>query len=388
MENKILGFGCMRLPCLDAKDPTSFDFALIQKLFDTYLAHGFNYFDTAYVYHAGKGETAVRKALVERHPRENFLLATKLPLRTFKDRAELENIFDRQLENCGVNYFDYYLLHNVGSNVWRRTKEHGAFDLVQDRKKQGQIKNIGMSFHDKPELLDEILAEFAPALDFIQLQVNYADMDTDAIQARHCLEIAAKYHLPVTVMEPVKGGTLANLHDDTEKLLKAARPNATAASWALRFAASQPGVTRVLSGMNSEKQLDDNLKTFENFEPITETETKILTQVAKSIKATTKVACTACEYCVAGCPKGILIPKIFAIYNSACRLTGSYSSENTYYTNLVVNSALASDCIKCGKCEAACPQHLPIRALLEDCVKKLEVGNLILAPILEQRAKK
>lgn len=388
MENKILGFGCMRLPCLDPKDPTSFDFELIEKLFDTYLDHGFNYFDTAYVYHGAKGESAVREALVKRHPRESFQLATKLPLRTFKDLQELEEIFDRQLENCGVDYFDYYLLHNVGSNVWTRTKEHGAFGLVERKKAEGKIKNIGMSFHDKPELLDEILSEFAPVLDFIQLQVNYVDMETDGIQARQCLEIAAKYNLPVTVMEPVKGGTLAKIPEDAEKLLKAHRPNDSAASWALRFAASQPGVTRVLSGMNSIEQLEDNMKTFENFTPISEEETIILADAAKIITGQIKVACTGCEYCVAECPKGIIIPKIFAIYNSASRLTGSFSSENTYYTNLVVNSALASDCIKCGKCEQACPQHLPIRSLLEDCVETLEKGNVILAPILEQRAKK
>lgn len=209
-DNKILGFGCMRLPCLDANDPASFDFPLIERMFDTFLEHGFDYFDTAYVYHGAKGEEAVRRALVKRHQRHSFKLATKLPLRTFKDLAELERIFDKQLENCGVDYFDYYLLHNVGSNVWSRAKKHGAFELVARKKTEGRIKHSGFSFHDKPQLLEEILSEYHNMFDFIQLQVNYADMETEGIQCRECLEIARKYNLPVTVMEPLKGSTLAN----------------------------------------------------------------------------------------------------------------------------------------------------------------------------------
>ena len=378
------GFGCMRLPVTDSKNLSSFDFPLIEKLFDTYLEHGFRYFDTAYVYHGGKGEEAVRKALVERHARNEFELATKLPLRTFKDLDELKQIFDKQLENCGVEYFDYYLLHNVGTNVWARMKQHNVIGFAAEKKNEGKIKKLGISFHDKPELFDEILSEYAGKIDFVQLQVNYADMETEGVQARECLEIAAKYNLPVTVMEPVKGGTLAKIPAEAEKLLRGMRPDATPASWALRFAASQKGVVRVLSGMNSMEQLEDNLKTFENFEPVTEEETKILFRAAEIINSQTAVKCTGCGYCTEGCPKGIAIPKIFALYNSISRLTGSFSSEHTYYTNLVLQTALASSCIKCGKCEQACPQHLKIRTLLEACVEKLENGNVILAPFLEK----
>jgi len=385
MEQKILGFGCMRLPCLDANDPASFNYPLIEKLFDTFLEHGFDYFDTAYVYHGAKGEEAVRRALVERHPRESFKLATKLPLRTFKDLAELERTFDKQLKNCGVDYFDYYLLHNIGSNVWARAKKHGAFELVARKKAEGKIKFAGFSFHDKPQLLEQILSEYHSMFDFIQLQVNYADMETEGIQCRECLEIAQKYKLPVTVMEPLKGGTLANPPEDVRRLLELNFPGQTPASVALRFAATQHGVVRVLSGMNSLEQLEENMNTFENLTPLTDEEISVLAKAAEILNSEIKIACTACNYCVSGCPKGILIPKIFALYNSFTRNTGSFSSENTYYTNLVVNSAFASDCIKCGKCEQACPQHLPIRKLLEDCVQTLEVGNVILAPILEKK---
>lgn len=385
MENKFLGFGCMRLPCLDANDTTSFNYPLIEQMVDAFIQHGFDYFDTAFVYHAGKSEEAVRKVLVERYPRDKFKLATKLPLRNFKDTAELEQIFNTQLKNCGVDYIDYYLLHNVGSNVFAHAKEFGAFDFIAQKKAEGKIKFAGISFHDTPKLLEELLSEFAPIFDFIQLQVNYTDMEAEGVQARECLEIANKYKLPITVMEPIKGGTLANPPQNVREYLSSAFPGATPASIALRFAASQPGVVRVLSGMNSMEQLEDNMRTFENFKPMNEQETEALKKAANMINSQIAIACTSCEYCVPGCPKGIQIPKIFALYNNLKRTTGSFSSQMVYYTNLVVKTALASDCIKCGKCEQACPQHLSIRKLLDDCVQALEVGNVILAPVLEQR---
>lgn len=379
------GFGCMRLPLTDTSNPESFDYPLIEKLFDTFLEHGFRYFDTAYVYHRTHGEEAVRKALVERHERSEFELASKLPLRTFRHVSELEEIFDSQLERCGIEYFDYYLLHNMGVNVWPKAKDLGAVDLVLRKKTEGKIKKLGISFHDSPELFDKILSELADKIDFVQLQVNYADMEADGIRARECLDVAAKYNLPVTVMEPVKGGTLANIPEDAEKLLQSAQPDTSPAAWALRFAAQQKGVVRVLSGMNSMAQLEDNMKVFENMMPLTEKDNSLLTKAAEIINSQTAIPCTGCEYCLQGCPKGILIPKIFTIYNSAARLTGGFSSEETYYTNLVLSSAYASDCIKCGKCEQACPQHLKIRDLLENCVEKLEKNNPILAPFLTQK---
>lgn len=244
-ERKVdFGFGCMRLPVLQKDQPDSFDYEKIERLFDAFLSKGFPYFDTAYTYHGYHAEEAVRKALVERHPRKNFQLATKLPLRDFKGADDLDRIFNEQLDHCGVSYFDYYLLHNMGTNVYEKCRKYDAFGFVAKKKDEGKIRQVGMSFHDTPQLLDEILARYGGMLDFIQLQINYVDWEQPNVQSRRCLEIARKYGKPVTVMEPCKGGTLVNLPEKAEALLKAHLPKASNASWALRFAASK----RVLRG--------------------------------------------------------------------------------------------------------------------------------------------
>lgn len=369
------GFGCMRLPVLKQDDPASFDYAKIEKLFDAFLEQGFTYFDTAYTYHGYRGEEAVRHALVERHPRESFQLATKLPLRDFKDQEDMEHIFNEQLEHCGVEYFDYYLLHNMGTNVYEKCKKYDAFGFVSRKKAQGQIKNIGMSFHDMPELLEEILTEYGSMLDFIQLQVNYADWEQPNVQSRRCLEIAQKFHLPVVVMEPCKGGTLINLPEEGLDLLKDYHPQASAASWALRFAASQTGVVRVLSGMNTMEQVMDNTAVFKNFVPISQEENEIIRKVTAIIEKNTPIPCTGCAYCTHGCPMDIAIPQYFALYNNISRITGSFSSHAVYYNNLSLRHGKASACIGCRQCEQACPQHLPITDFLKQVAEKFEGGS-------------
>ena len=374
-ERKVdFGFGCMRLPVLQADQPDSFDYEKINRLFDAFLEKGFTYFDTAYTYHGYHAEEAVRRALVERHPRDSFQLVTKLPLRDFKDAEDMECIFNEQLDHCGVEYFDYYLLHNMGTNVYEKCRKYDAFGFVARKKAEGKIRQVGMSFHDMPELLDEILSQYGDVLDFIQLQINYVDWEQPNVQSRRCLEVARKYGKPVTVMEPCKGGTLVNLPDEAEALLKAQRPNATNASWALRFAASQEGVTRVLSGMNSMEQVEDNTNTFLHFEPITQEEQKIIDQVTAIIEKNTSIPCTACAYCTHGCPKNIAIPQYFALYNSISRTTGSFSSHAVYYNNISLKHGKAGDCIGCGQCEKACPQHLPIRQYLKDVANRFETG--------------
>ena len=375
-EEKKLGYGCMRLPVLDAQDPASFDFETIERLFDEFLDRGFTYFDTAYTYHGYHGEEAVRKALVERHPRESFQLTTKMPLRDFKDADDLENIFREQLQHCGVEYFDFYLLHNMGHNVYAKSVQYDAFGFVREKKRQGKIGAVGMSFHDTPELLEEILEKYGEGLDFIQLQINYLDWEQPNVQSRRCLEVARKFGKPVTVMEPVKGGTLANVPEEALKLFRAYAPDASAASWALRFAASQEGVFRVLSGMNGMEQVQDNCSTLGEFVPLNEEEYAVIDAVRQIILKNTAIPCTACEYCMHGCPKKIAIPKYFALYNSMKQKTGSFSSQNVYYNNTVLAGfGRASDCLKCGKCEAACPQHLPIRKYLEDVSAMFDRGN-------------
>ena len=369
------GFGCMRLPVLQADQPDSFDYEKIEQLFDAFLKKGFTYFDTAYTYHGYHAEEAVRKALTERYPRDSFRLATKMPLRDFRDADDMERIFSQQLEHCGVEYFDYYLLHNMGTNVYEKCKKYDAFGFVERKKAERKIRQIGMSFHDTPELLDEILAQYGGMLDFIQLQINYMDWEQPNVQSRRCLEIAHRYGKPVTVMEPCKGGTLVNLPQEADGLLKQARPDKSNASWAMRFAASQEGVTRVLSGMNTMEQIEDNGDTFLNFEPIAPQEQKIIDQVREIIEKNTPIPCTGCAYCTHGCPKNIAIPQYFALFNNVSRTTGSFSSQAAYYNNISLNYGKASDCIGCGQCEKACPQHLPIRQFLKEVAEKFESGT-------------
>ena len=369
------GFGCMRLPVLQADQPDSFDYEKIEQLFDAFLKKGFTYFDTAYTYHGYHAEVAVRKALTERYPRDSFRLATKMPLRDFRDADDMERIFSEQLEHCGVEYFDYYLLHNMGTNVYEKCKKYDAFGFVERKKAERKIRQIGMSFHDTPELLDEILAQYGGMLDFIQLQINYMDWEQPNVQSRRCLEIAHRYGKPVTVMEPCKGGTLVNLPQEADGLLKQARPDKSNASWAMRFAASQEGVTRVLSGMNTMEQIEDNGDTFLNFEPIAPQEQKIIDQVREIIEKNTPIPCTGCAYCTHGCPKNIAIPQYFALFNNVSRTTGSFSSQAAYYNNISLNYGKASDCIGCGQCEKACPQHLPIRQFLKEVAEKFESGT-------------
>jgi predicted aldo/keto reductase-like oxidoreductase len=377
MENKKLGFGCMRLPMTDTKSQSSFDFELIEQLFDKYLTKGFTYFDTAYTYHDYHAEEAVRKALVKRHDRKEFELTTKLPLRDFKNAEDMESIFNKQLNNCGVDCFDYYLLHNMGTNVYAKCCKYGAFDFVYRKKLEGKIKQVGMSFHDTPELLDEILEKYGDRINFVQLQINYIDWIQPNVQSKRCLEIANKYDKPVIVMEPCKGGTLVNLPERALQILHEYNPKASAASWALRFAASQKGVIRVLSGMNSMEQVIDNTATFTDFKPLNNEEMKIIDKVRNIIEASIAVPCTACSYCTSGCPKNIAIPQYFALYNSIMRTTGSFSSQMVYYNNLALSHGKISECIGCHQCEKVCPQHIHITDFLHEIADKFENNSII-----------
>ena len=369
---KKLGCGLMRLPQKESANGNQIDIDTVCKMVDTFLERGFTYFDTAYMYHEFKSEFALRDALVRRHPRDSFTVADKMPTMFLKEQADLERIFNEQLDKCGVDYFDYYLLHNLGVENYAKAQKFNAFEFVAAKKREGKIKNVGFSFHDTADVLDEILTAHGD-VDFVQLQINYLDWEDKGIQSRKCYEAAVKHGVPVIVMEPVKGGTLDNLPQEAMELLKQMNPNVSAASWAIRYAASLENVFMVLSGMSDMQQLLDNTDYMQDFKPLTEKEKQVLSQVVRILHLSENIPCTACGYCVDGCPKKIPIPKYFALYNAEKIADNKgFSTQQNYYDNLAQVSGKASDCISCKQCEKACPQHLEITKLLKSVEKVFE----------------
>ena len=370
---KKLGFGLMRLPRLDPNNEGSIDLEQTKQMVDTFLQRGFTYFDTAWMYCAFKSENAVKEALTSRHPRESYTLATKLHAAYLHSLDDRDAIFNTQREKTGVEYFDYYLLHDVGVEHYEIYKKYDCFAWIAEKKRQGLIKHMGFSFHDTAEVLDKILTEH-PEMEFVQLQINYLDWDSEGVQSRKCYEVATKHGKPVIVMEPVKGGTLAKLPAAAETLLRQADPGASIPSWAVRFAASLPNVKMVLSGMSSTEQLLDNTGYMQDFVPLTQQEQAVIAQVVGIINASIAIPCTGCAYCTEGCPMHIAIPKYFSLYNAEMQelKEKDFTSQGTYYDNLTLKFGKASDCIACGQCESVCPQHLPIIENLKRVAKQFE----------------
>lgn len=363
-EMKKLGFGTMRMPLHNSEDPTDLDVEQVCRMVDVFLEQGFTYFDTAYMYHKYESERVVKKALVDRYPRERFVLADKLPLSHLKQKEDMERFFNEQLEKCGVEYFDYYLLHNVSRSSYETAERLDAFGFAREKKAAGRIKKLGFSFHADAELLEQILKTH-PEVEFVQLQLNYIDWDSLSIQSRQCYELCRRYGKEVIVMEPVKGGILAQVPEEAEKLMKSYAPKLSPASWAIRFAASQEGVIMVLSGMSDMDQMLDNISYMKEFQPLNEEEQAIIRRVTEIINASIAVACTGCQYCVEGCPKQIPIPRYFALYNQF-RQFAEKSNSRGYYANYQKTHGMAKDCIGCRKCEKICPQHLSIADLMKD----------------------
>ena len=369
-----LGFGLMRLPLRDPQDQTSVDIDLLKRMVDEFLAAGFDYFDTAYYYHGGASERAIREALVERHPRDRFRLATKMPMKLLESEGQQERIFPEQLANCGVDRFDAYLLHNVCRSYYPRAERFGTFEYLRERKQEGRIGRLGFSIHDHADFLEKVLERHSEDTDFVQLQVNYMDWDNPDTQAARCCEVCESYGLPVVVMEPVKGGALANVPEPVGRMLAEAAPGMSPASWAMRFAGGIGCVETVLSGMTDLEQMRDNIRTMRDFRPLDPEEMEVLGRARAVIGSSVAVQCTGCRYCVDDCPKAIAIPEFFAIYNDAmCTPSKGLPPQRFYYLNLTESHGRASDCVGCGRCEASCPQRLPIRELLRDVAKRLEV---------------
>lgn len=359
---KKFGFGLMRLPLTDPKVATSVDIEQMKQMVDLFIGKGFTYFDTAWMYVGFSSENATKTALVERHPRNTYTLATKLHHGFINTKEDRDKIFNTQLEKTGAGYFDYYLIHDIEKTNYAKYNHLDCFNWLTDKKAQGLVKHMGFSFHDNADLLDEVLTAH-PEMEFVQLQLNYLDWDSDWVQSRKCYEVCVKHGKPVVVMEPVKGGTLANVPAEAEALFRAADPQMSISSWAIRFAASLPNVMMVLSGMSTLEQMQDNVSYMEDFKPLTEEEVAMCAKVADIINGQIAVPCTACSYCTEGCPQQIPIPKYFSLYNDLMREDMEHKGWTIYYTkyaDLTKEFGRASDCIECGQCEGICPQRLPI----------------------------
>ena len=362
---KNFGFGCMRLPM----NGDQVDIAETTRMVDEFLAQGFNYFDTAHGYIGGKSELALKECLTSRYPREAYSLTDKLTDSYFKTEADIRPFFESQLEACGVDYFDFYLMHAQNADNFKKFKACRAYETAFALKAEGRIRHVGLSFHDRAEVLDQILTEY-PQIEVVQIQFNYLDYDDIAVQSRKCYEVCRKHGKPVLVMEPVKGGSLVNLPEEAKKVLDDLH-GGSPASYAIRFAAGFPGMMMVLSGMSDLEQMKDNLSYMRDFKPLNETELAAVNKVKEIFHKMNMIPCTACRYCVEGCPKQISIPDLFAIMNIK-QLHHDWNADYYYEEVHTAPGRRASDCLKCGKCEKICPQHLPIRKLLEEVAKEFD----------------
>ena len=372
LRMKKLAFGLMRLPQLDENDGTSIDIERVKGMADTFLSEGFTYFDTAAPYHGKHSEIAFREAVVKRYPRESYIVADKLTLGMIDKAEDMQAFFDAQFERLGLDYIDIFLLHALGENSYAKAQEFKAFEFAAQKKAEGKVKHVGFSFHDSAEVLDKILTEH-PEVEYVQLQINYLDWEDENVQSRKCYETVVKHGKKVLIMEPVKGGSLAVVSPEVEKLFKDYNPTASPASWAVRFCASLEHVVMVLSGMSTEEQITDNTSYMKDFQPLNEEEMEIVKKAAELIRNDIAIPCTACSYCVDDCPQNIAIPDYFKIYNHMKQLQGTTVKwDRNKYAKKAEERGKASDCIECGLCEGHCPQHLNIRELLKDVANALE----------------
>ena len=363
-----LGFGLMRLPEKDGV----IDLDHVKRMVDSFMDAGMNYFDTAYVYHGGRSEEVIKDAIVKRYPRESFTIATKLPSWHIYKQEDLDRIFNEQLQRCGVDYFDYYLLHSVEDGINYDTYENfDCFSWGMEKKAEGKIRHFGFSYHGSPELLETIL-DWHPEIEFVQIQLNYADWNNPVVRSGELYDILHRRNIPMIIMEPVKGGTLASLKPELEERFRSYSPDKSVASWALRFCASLPGVEMILSGMSNDEQMEDNIKTFTDLVPLNDDEKSLIEEVRKAMLDIPLISCTACKYCVDGCPMSISIPDIFRTYNSIKLYNDTFRPKLFYNGLISAGSGRASDCVSCGQCESVCPQHLPVIDFLSEAAEILD----------------
>ncbi|MEE3487445.1 MAG: aldo/keto reductase [Bulleidia sp.] len=376
IPEKKLGFGFMRLPLKNAEDKKSIDLEQVEQMADLFLSRGFTYCDTAWMYHEFESEPAVGRAVVDRHDRSSFTIATKMPDMMLKSSEEVEQIYEAQKAKLHVDHFDYYLMHNMNLENYEKAKKFGALDFCRRKRAEGEIRCLGFSCHDTPEHLDQILNE-CPDLEFVQLQINYLDWESKDVQAKACYETAVKHGKKVVVMEPVKGGKLADPGPEVTAMLKEVHPDWTPASWAIRFAASLPEVMVVLSGMSTLAQVEENTAFMQNFTPLTADETALLMKAAEIIRSHTAIPCTDCEYCLEAnhCPKHLMIPAYFSIYNLRVlrQETGESPEAEKYRSYLRQGYGKAGDCIACHGCEKVCPQHIQISAWMKKVSENLDL---------------
>ena len=364
---KKLGFGLMRLPQQDGQ----IDLPQVCDMVDLFLAHGYTYFDTAWGYNDGDSEIAIGKALVQRYPRDSFQLATKLPAFFAADAASARRMIDTSLQRTGAGYIDYYLLHNLDEFRTSLYEEYGLWDYIKELQQRGLVRHWGFSFHAQAEHLEKLLTEH-PDVEFVQLQINYADWENVRIQSRRCYEVARRHGKPIVIMEPVKGGLLAAPPEPVRQLLQQADPSLSPAAWAMRFAASLDGVLTVLSGASNLEQLQENIATMDDFRPLDEAEWQLLAQARQMIAELPLVPCTSCRYCVSDCPENIMIPQLLEILN-VYRIYGNLRQSRGSYEWAMTTSGKAGDCLACGQCESVCPQHLDVSEYMRELAELFEV---------------
>ncbi len=368
---KKLGFGLMRLPTIG--EFSEIDKEKTREMIDAFMQNGFNYFDTAHVYHSGNSEKIFGELVADRYPRDSFVLTSKMPVFRMKSKDEYPTIFKEQLERCRVEYFDYYFIHSLNKTFYEQVQKDNGFEFLIEKKKEGKIRHIGFSFHDDAETLEKIILEH-PEVELVQLQINYLDWESSKVQSRKCYEVCRKYGKKIAVMEPLRGGELANLPAEANDILKSMDEKASIASWGIRFAASLEDVMVVLSGMSSMEQLCDNMSYMKDFEPLSKGQTENVHKAADITLKTILVPCTSCRYCVDDCPQNIAIPEYFNLYNSQHR-HGLIPRFKGSYNNTKAKKGAPADCIECGSCESHCPQQIPIISMLRDVRKTFEENN-------------